>query len=117
MNFSDYLRATTQPYSSLQRKLLINHIWWFTRSLGFDMQAQTQSNWCWAATSTSVSHFYWWASPWTQCKVANGELNLTTCCQSPVPSACNVPWYLDEASARRRRILSVSFLAPLASIR
>jgi len=107
MNLSDYLHATAQPYSSLQRKLQINHLWWLTRSLAFNMQAQTQSNWCWAATSTSVSHFYWWASPWTQCKVANGELNLTTCCQSPVPSACNVPWYLDRALTRTHNFVSI----------
>jgi Papain-like cysteine protease AvrRpt2 len=107
MKLSDYIHATTQPYSSLQRKLELDHLWWLTRSLAFNMQAQTQSNWCWAATSTSVSHFYWWASPWTQCKVAGAELNLTTCCQSPVPSACNVPWYLDKALARTQNFVSI----------
>ena len=52
--------------------------------LGFNMEAQTQSNWCWAATSKSVSHFYSFLSPWTQCKVASKELN-NTCCNTPVP--------------------------------
>ena len=33
--------------------------------LPFNMQAQTQSNWCWAATSTSVSRYYSIFSPWT----------------------------------------------------
>lgn len=108
MKLSDYIHATTQPYSSLQRKLELDHLWWLTRSLVFNMQAQTQSNWCWAATSTSVSHFYWWASPWTQCKVAGAELNLTTCCQSPVPSACNVPWYLDKALTRTQNFVSIA---------
>lgn len=68
--------------------------------LPFTMQLQTQSNWCWAATSTSVSHFYFAASRWTQCLVANGELGHGDCCNSPVPSACNVPWYLDRALQR-----------------
>ncbi len=69
-------------------------------SVPFNMQAQTQTNWCWAATSTSVSHFYSAFSSWTQCRVANGELGLTGCCNSPVPGACNVPWYLDRALTR-----------------
>lgn len=60
-----------------------------TRSLAFDMQTQLFSNWCWAATSTSVASFYSPTTTWTQCKVACKEKNLTTCCNSPLPSACN----------------------------
>ncbi|HKR07324.1 MAG TPA: papain-like cysteine protease family protein [Bacteroidia bacterium] len=63
------------------------------------MEAQTQSNWCWAATSKSVSHFYSHLSPWTQCKIAADELSLT-CCNSPLPTGCNVPYYLDRALTR-----------------
>jgi len=73
--------------------------------LPFNMEMQTQSNWCWAATSKSVSHFYSGLSPWTQCKVAGSELNQT-CCTSPVPSACNVPWYLDRALQRTHNFVS-----------
>ena len=65
--------------------------------LPFNMQAQTQSNWCWAATATSTSLFYRATSGWTQCKVANGALSLGDCCDSPVPGACNVTWFLDSA--------------------
>ena len=68
--------------------------------LPFNMQAQTQTNWCWAATSTSVSHYYFFFSHWTQCLVANGELGHSDCCSSPVPSPCNVSWYLDRALQR-----------------
>ena len=60
--------------------------------LPFNMEHQTQTNWCWAATSKSVSYFY--ASllnPWSQCKIASAELSQT-CCTSPVPGPCNVPW-------------------------
>lgn len=67
-----------------------------TLVLQFDMESQTQSNWCWAATSKSVSKFYSALSPWTQCKVASEGLDKT-CCDSPVPSACNISWYLDKA--------------------
>lgn len=74
--------------------------------LPFNMEAQTQSNWCWAATSKSVSKFYSFLSPWTQCKVASSELSLT-CCTSPVPSACNVPWYLDKALTRTKNFVSI----------
>lgn len=73
--------------------------------LPFNMQAQTQSNWCWAATSTSVSHYYSTLSPWTQCKVASSELDLT-CCTTPVPGTCNVPWYLDRALTRTNNFVS-----------
>ena len=69
-------------------------------SLPFNMQAQTQTNWCWAATATSVSHFYMPLSTWTQCRVAGAELQRTDCCNAPVPSPCNVPWYLDRALTR-----------------
>ena len=73
--------------------------------LSFNMEAQTQSNWCWAATSKSVSHFYSALSPWTQCKIASSELGQT-CCNSPVPSPCNVPWYLDKALQRTQNFVS-----------
>jgi len=74
--------------------------------LPFDMQLQTQSNWCWAATSTSVSRYYSFLSPWTQCKVASDELTLT-CCTTPVPGPCNVPWYLDKALTRTKNFVSI----------
>ena len=74
--------------------------------LPFNMQLQTQSNWCWAATSTSVSKFYSFFSPWTQCKVAAAELSKS-CCNSPVPTACNVPWYLDRALTRTKNFVSI----------
>lgn len=73
--------------------------------LPFSMQAQTQSNWCWAATATSVSRYYSFLSPWTQCKVASQELG-ETCCTTPVPGACNVPWYLDRALTRTNNFVS-----------
>lgn len=66
-------------------------------SVPFTMQAQTQSNWCWAAAAASTSTYYLSTSTWTQCGVANADLPRSDCCGNPVPSACNVPWYLDTA--------------------
>lgn len=63
--------------------------------LFFNMQPQVQNQWCWAATSASVSIFYNLSSTWTQCLVASGALGVSTCCK--IPSPCNKPWYLDRA--------------------
>jgi hypothetical protein len=66
-------------------------------SFAFVMQPQMQTNWCWAAVSTSVSHYYNATSVWTQCSVANSELGQSSCCVDGSTPACNVPWYLDRA--------------------
>lgn len=66
----------------------------------FGMQTQTEGNWCWAATATSVSLHYDPTSAWSQCSLANAILALptgTNCCVTGTDPACNVPWYLDRA--------------------
>jgi len=83
-------------------------------TLPFTMQPQTQTNWCWAATATSVSRFYSRLSPWTQCGVAGAELGLS-CCVSPVPGGCNIPWFLDRALTRTNNFVSIS--GPLSTTR
>ena len=80
--------------------------WYISLVLSFNMETQTQSNWCWAATSTSVSKFYSFLSPWTQCKVASLELEKK-CCDSPLPSGCNVSWYLDKALTRTHNFVKM----------
>jgi len=70
------------------------------RRLGLAMQSQLQSQWCWAACSTSISHFYDAGSSWTQCTVVNAELTETNCCQNGSTAECNQPWYLDRALTR-----------------
>ena len=73
--------------------------------LAFTMQQQLQTEWCWAATSTSVSVFYDLINtPWTQCKVVNAEQAQTTCCQNGASAACNVSWYLDKALTRTKNL-------------
>ena len=67
---------------------------------GFEGHQQEQSNWCWAATSTSVALFYKPASGWTQCLVANGETSRTDCCGTGASGACNVYGFLDTALTR-----------------
>jgi len=68
--------------------------------LQFQMQPQQQSNWCWAAVATSVSHYYDAASSWNQCDVANGQLSRTDCCGPGAAGPCNVYGYLDDALTR-----------------
>jgi hypothetical protein len=74
MNATEAFRLSSRAYSTLLREVSIWGRLFQSKSLSFAMQAQTQSNWCWSATATSVSHFYWWFSPWVQCTVVNAEL-------------------------------------------
>lgn len=108
MSISEYIFATSRPYSALLREVSVVGRLIRSKHLAFNMQAQTQTNWCWAATSTSVSHFYWFFSSWTQCKLANAELGHSDCCDSPVPSDCNVAWYLDRALTRTNNFVSIN---------
>lgn len=93
----------------------IRWLWWLIfhwihrwRRLAFTMQHQQQTQWCWAAVSTSVSLYYDPSSTWTQCTVANAELGQTTCCQNGASAACNTPWYLDSALQRTGNLDSFS---------
>lgn len=71
-----------------------------SHKLTLSVQPQLETNWCWAAVSTSISAFYNAATRWTQCLVANAALPRTDCCSAPAnsdPTLCNKPWYLDIA--------------------
>jgi len=68
---------------------------WQNWALMFNMQKQEQTNWCWSGCGTGTSHFYDPNSPWTQCTLANAELNQTTCCTNPGP--CNVYGFLNTS--------------------
>jgi hypothetical protein len=88
------------------------------RRLALSVQAQLQSQWCWAACSTSVSHFYDAGSGWSQCTVVNAELAQTSCCQDGATGHCNRPWYLDRALARTGNLAGrTAGTAPLSRIR
>jgi hypothetical protein len=83
------------------------HLWRYLRCLlprwdrlSFAMQQQEESNWCWAAVSTSIALYYEPSSAWTQCSVANGELGRNDCCGAGANTACNVYGFLDSALTR-----------------
>ena len=66
-------------------------------AVAFEVQKQLESEWCWAAVSTSVNHFYKPSSTITQCQVVNHQLNRSDCCSSPGSTSCNQSGYLDQA--------------------
>ena len=65
--------------------------------LGLNEQYQTQTEWCWAATTASITLYYDPASTWTQCLLANQQHGQTTCCVNGGSTACNQPGYPDQA--------------------
>jgi Papain-like cysteine protease AvrRpt2 len=65
--------------------------------LNFTVPSQLESNWCWAAVSTGVAHYYNSASAVTQCQVVNAQLGRSDCCRNPGSSNCNVTGYLQTA--------------------
>ncbi|HTQ20660.1 papain-like cysteine protease family protein [Mycobacterium sp.] len=65
--------------------------------LNFSVPLQQESNWCWAAVSTGVAHYYDSASTVTQCQVVNQQLSRNDCCRNPGSSSCNVYGFLDQA--------------------
>jgi hypothetical protein len=68
-------------------------------SLLFTMQHQQQTQWCWAAVTSSVATYYQNAG-WSQCRVVSAGLGQGICCSDASSSACNRPWYLDQALQR-----------------
>ncbi len=78
------------------------------RCSGLTVEHQQQTQWCWAAVSNSVSHFYDAGSTWTQCTIVNAELGQTTCCTNGATAGCNQPWFLDRALTRVGCLLSMA---------
>ena len=77
------------------------HKWWAGPvRLTFTMQKQQQSNWCWAAVAASVAAYYDANTSWTQCRIADGQLNRSDCCTSGASGPCNVYGYLDSSLVR-----------------
>ena len=80
--------------------------------LGLNEQPQQQSEWCWLATTTSITLYYNPAYAGTQCSLANTELSQTTCCTSGSSSACNQPRYPDKALTTTGHLASTAMGAP-----
>ena len=71
------------------------------QDVAFVIQRQEQNMWCWDATSVSVAKFYDPATMWTQCTLANAELNRNDCCVAPgAVSPCNQGRWPDTALQR-----------------
>jgi hypothetical protein len=79
------------------------------RHLGLEEQHQEQTEWCWSATTVSITRYYDPATTWTQCKLANRAFGQTTCCQDGTTSACNQPWYPDNALTITGHLRSTDF--------
>lgn len=63
------------------------------RSLYLNMQYQEQTEWCWSATTVSITLYYDAPSTWTQCTLANNQLGRTDCCTAGNSAPCNEAWY------------------------
>jgi hypothetical protein len=78
--------------------------------LTFSMQAQQQTNWCWAAVSASVASYFNTpgpsGTPWQQCEIASAEFAPVSCCPNGSAPACNRDWYLDKALTRVNHLAS-----------
>jgi hypothetical protein len=98
---TDVVGEVLVPFT--RRLGLWKYVWWLLPlwdRLNFQMQHQQQTNWCWAAVSTSVALYYDPASTWTQCTVANGELGRSDCCGAGGGTSCNVYGTLNTALTR-----------------
>src|ERR1700682_5031054 len=67
----------------------------------FIMQPQQESEWCWAAVSSSVERYFSPTSHQTQCMIARGVLGIAGCCGDATP--CNQPARLQDALTLLRR--------------
>lgn len=83
--------------------------------LPFVMDTQTQTNWCWAAVTSSVARFYAPNSAKTQCQVVCAELNNSACCAQP--QQCNQQARLDASLGTAGHLAGWNFGAlPFASL-
>jgi hypothetical protein len=80
--------------------------------LGLNEQHQQQTEWCWSATSVSITLYYSPSSPWTQCSLVNNKFGQTTCCTNGGSSACNQPGYPDQALTTTGHLASTALGKP-----
>lgn len=66
-------------------------------SLEFQVQRQKNSEWCWAAVSASIEHFFDPSSELEQCRIVSRELHQACCGQldNNKKETCNIPETLD----------------------
>lgn len=78
------------------------------RVIPFQEQPQQQSEWCWSASTVSITRFYDPASTWAQCALVNEQFTLTTCCTNGSSPDCNQPWHADRALAATGHLAGTS---------
>jgi len=74
------------------------------------MQTQIEDEWCWAAVSVSIDHYFDSRSTKTQCQVAQAVLNSAGCCGNP--DSCDEPAALQDALTDVQRLNQI-LLRPL----
>lgn len=82
-------------------------------ALAFVIQHQQQTEWCWAAVSASIDYYFKPSTIWSQCSLANNQLQQSSCCVNGSSAQCNCPWYLDRALSLINRLRS--FVSAAAS--
>jgi len=66
--------------------------------LAYNQQSQLQTQWCWAAVTSSIAEYYNDASSaTTQCKLANAAFKQSTCCSAGSSAQCNKPYKTHQA--------------------
>lgn len=70
-----------------------------TQKLPYDQQSQQQTQWCWAAVTSSMAAYYEGAADpqYTQCKLANWAFGQDNCCVAGSSAPCNNPYRTHEA--------------------
>jgi hypothetical protein len=72
---------------------------------GLFIPNQLQSNWCWLACSVGIHNFYAPNDQGSQCQLAAILLGKS-CCNSPLPTGCNVPGLPSTALSRMNNLAS-----------
>ncbi len=75
-------------------------------ALPFSRQQQQENNWCWAATSSSVSYYFDLNSQWSQCNIASACLQIQ-CCATSAP--CDVQFTLDGPLSQTGNLQGIPF--------
>ena len=87
-----------------------------TGAVSLQVQRQQNSEWCWAAVSTSVDRFFRPDSTHTQCEIAGSVLNVKCCdgTQAVKSDACNTPHALHSVLGRLHLLAADPIVKPLA---
>lgn len=73
----------------------------------FEMQEQCADQWCWAAVSVSVEHYFFPMSTTSQCQMAQDVFGVADCCSDK--EVCNQPRKLQDAlDVIRRKTATLS---------